>query len=96
MSENEKARFPLASIAHRRKMFYDWLDRHRPWAARDDAYTMMESIVDRAALYFLDDDRPSAGQISALQDMLMLITQELDSHPRGHDGPCNCAECRSS
>ena len=90
---------PAGEVSRRRKMFYDWLDHHRPWAdpgRSANLYGMMEEIVDAAAWCFLGDDPPSIGQIQSLVEMLNRVTEGLESHPEGHEGPCMCAECRSS
>lgn len=86
------------SVAAARKMFYDWLDSHRPWAVpenRGDVYSTMEKVVDAAAWCFRADKRPTSEDIHRLEQALFRFTTLYDTHPEGYEGPCNCADCRS-
>ena len=85
------------SLAQARKYFHDWLDEQRPWAHPGvDVYEMMEQMVDAAARYFRGEVRPTTEQIRKLTEAIEYFSSTHDQHPVDYDGPCNCAECRSS
>lgn len=84
------------SIPHARKMLYDYLDDNRPWASTKDVYAMMEAIVDYAAFAFRDEIRPTKEDVRKMGVHLLRFTLPLTEHPENYDGPCDCAECRSS
>jgi hypothetical protein len=86
------------SVATARKMFYDWLDSHRPWARPEnqgDVYSMMEKLVDAAAWCFRADKRPTNEEVRRLEKALHQFTKPLTEHPQDYDGPCMCADCRN-
>jgi len=88
---------PLPSISHARVEFAIWLAANRPWSAPGvDVYAMIERMVDQAAWCFRSDHRPTKEQIDSLTNHLYRLTEPLATCPDGYDGPCMCAECRSS
>lgn len=87
----------LTPVAQARKFFHDWLDETRPWARCRDGgvYEMMEQIVDKAAAFFRNENRPTVEDVTRLQRSLLRFTADMSEHPGSYDGPCACAECRS-
>jgi len=56
---------------------------------------MMENIVEMAALYFADERKYSQEDMTKIYQNLLLVTDGLEEHPEGYDGPCLCNNCKS-
>lgn len=85
------------NIDQARKAFFDWLEKNRPWVtAGQDAYGMMAEIVDQAALAFRGDWRPSLQEWQEREAEVLKLTESMDEHPEGYEGPCLCGMCREA
>ena len=86
------------STAQAKKSFYDYLDRERPWnkSGNQNMYTLMEEIVEKAALYFTGERKYSSQDMTKMEGMVIRLTENLSKHPDDYDGPCGCQECASN